>query len=48
MLGASRMDLLDVYMKQVRSILELAVPAWHPGITVSKTSYKSALCKKKL
>ena len=38
MLGASRMDLLDVYMKQVRSILELAVPAWHSGITVRKST----------
>ena len=24
----------DVYQKEVRSILELAVPAWHPGLTV--------------
>ena len=23
----------DVYQKEVRSILELAVPAWHPGLT---------------
>ena len=33
--GAGYEDLLDVYMKQVRSVLELAVPAWHPGLTQS-------------
>ena len=38
MVVASSMDLLDVYMKQVRSILELAVPAWHSGITVRKST----------
>ena len=32
-LGANEDELLDVYMKQVRSILELAVPAWHGAIT---------------
>ena len=26
-------DLLDVYQKQVRSILEMAVPVWEPGLT---------------
>ena len=25
--------ILDVYLKEVRSILELAVPAWHSGLT---------------
>ena len=33
--GAGPDDLLDVYQKQVRSVLELAVPAWHPGLTQS-------------
>ena len=33
--GAGRDDLKDVYIKQVRSVLELAVPAWHPGLTQS-------------
>ena len=33
MLGATKSEMLDVYMKQVRSILELAVPVWHPGLT---------------
>ena len=31
--GAKVEDLVDIYCKQVRSILELAVPAWHGGIT---------------
>ena len=33
-LGAQRCDLLDVYIKQIRSVLELAVPAWHGRITL--------------
>ena len=32
-LGASESDLLDVYNKQVRCVLELAVPVWNPGLT---------------
>ena len=32
-LGASESELLDVYDKQIRSVLELAVPAWQPGIS---------------
>ena len=32
-LGANYEELLDVYIKQVRSVLELAVPVWHPGLT---------------
>lgn len=32
-LGASQEELLDVYQKQVRAVLELAVPVWQPGIT---------------
>ena len=32
-LGADKKELLDVYIKQVRSVLELAVPVWHPAIT---------------
>jgi hypothetical protein len=31
--GASRSELLDVYNKQCRSILELAVPVWTAGLT---------------
>ena len=32
-LGTKTADLLDVYFKQVRSILELAVPLWHSSLT---------------
>ena len=35
--GAATDDLLDVYMKQVRSVLELTVPAWHSGLTQSES-----------
>ena len=27
------MEMLDVYYKQVRSVLELAVPVWQPALT---------------
>ena len=37
-LGASIPDLLDVYIKQCRSVLELAVPAWSPGLTVGDSN----------
>ena len=38
-LGASIVDLVDTYIKQIRSILEFGVPVWHPGLTMrdSKT-----------
>jgi hypothetical protein len=32
-LGANQEDLLDVYCKQIRSILEFAVPVWNSSIT---------------
>ena len=32
-LGASTAELMDVYQKQVRSVLELAVPVWQPALT---------------
>ena len=32
-LGATVAELMDVYGKQVRSVLELAVPVWHPALT---------------
>ena len=35
-LGASEIDLLDVYTKQVLSVLELAVPVWNPGLTIEE------------
>ena len=33
-LGTPIEEILDTYYKQVRSVLELAVPVWHPGLTV--------------
>jgi hypothetical protein len=36
--GASRTDLLDVYIKQCRCLLELAVPVWNPAITKCEVS----------
>ena len=35
-LGAKRDELLDVYIKQVRSVMELAVPVWHSSITLEE------------
>ena len=35
-LGAEVSDLVDIYMKQIRSILELAVPVWHDSITLAE------------
>ena len=32
-LGAETNDLVEVYQKQVRSILEFAVPVWHSSLT---------------
>ena len=32
--GASVENLIDVYIKQIRSILELAVPVWHSSLTL--------------
>ena len=34
-LGASEDEILDVYEKQVRSVLELAVPVWQPRLTLA-------------
>ena len=33
MQGANIVDLLDVYTKQIRSILEFAVPVWNSSLT---------------
>ena len=33
LVGANTGELLDVYQKQVRSVLELAVAVWEPGLT---------------
>ena len=32
-MGASSHDLVDMYIKQIRSILEFAVPAWQGALT---------------
>ena len=32
-LDLTNMQMLDVYCKEVRSILEMCVPVWHPGIS---------------
>ena len=29
-------EMFDVYTKEIRSVLELAVPVWHPGLTKSQ------------
>ena len=31
--GLSQNELIDAYKKEVRSLLELAVPVWHSGLT---------------
>ena len=31
-------QLFDVYIKEIRSILEMAVPVWHPGLTKKQTA----------
>ena len=40
-LGAGQEDLVDIYVKHVRSILELAVPAWQGAITQSERLEKN-------
>ena len=37
-LGAETGELLDIYKLQVISVLELAVPVWHPGLTQSEVT----------
>ena len=32
-LGASAEEMLDMYTKQFRSVLDLAVPVWQPSLT---------------
>ena len=34
-LGASQSDLVDIYLKQIRCVLELAVPAWSGSINLA-------------
>ena len=35
-LGAEKEDLLEVYVKQIRCLLELAVPAWQSSLTIAE------------
>ena len=37
-LGASEDDLLDVYSRQVSSLLELSVPVWQPDLTLQEAN----------
>ena len=37
-LGASDDELKDVYEKQIRCVLELAVAVWSAGLTISQAS----------
>ena len=32
----STQEMFDVYIKEIRSVLELAVPVWHSGLTKSQ------------
>ena len=37
-LGANALELTDVYYKQIRCVLELAVAVWTPGLTIAQTN----------
>ena len=39
-LGPLDEELLDVYGKQIRGIVEYALPIWPPGLTVLKTQHR--------
>ena len=43
-LGLSPQKLFDVYTKEIRSMLELAVPVWHSGLTKLQSSANSEDC----
>ena len=36
--GLSEHELVDAFKKEIRSLLELAVPVWHGGLTLSQSS----------
>ena len=42
-LGAIEAELLDVYHKQVRSVLVLGVPVWQPALTQGLTTNSPVL-----
>ena len=33
-IGATPLEMFDIYIKQIRPILELAVPVWQPGLAI--------------
>ena len=37
-LNLSTHQLIDVYQKEIRSIVEMAVPVWHPGLTKKQSA----------
>ena len=37
-LNLDNLQMLDVYYKEVRSILEMCVPVWHPGLTIKQSN----------
>ena len=41
----SHQELFDVYIKEVRSILELAVPVWHSGLTIKQSNQIESIQK---
>ena len=44
-LGASCTDMLDVYYKQIRCVLELAVAVWTPGLTKAESTQRERVQK---
>ena len=37
-LGTNQTEIVDIYVKQVRVMAELAVPVWEPGLTMSQSN----------
>ena len=44
-LKLSHLELFDVYIKEVRSLLELAVPVWHSGLTIKQSNQIESIQK---
>ena len=42
-MGATDLDMVDMYIKQIRSILELAVPVWQGALTLDETRPSTGL-----
>ena len=43
--GANRIELLDIYSKHVRSVVENSAVVWHPGLTQINTITKERVQK---